>query len=69
MRSFPPEQVASHVLMGIPHSASFSPLFPLGEACSRMDLTAIHEILESVGFKDDEGMTNEVRIHQSGKFA
>ena len=49
--------------MGIPHSASFSPLSPLGEACSRMDLTAIHEILESVGYKDDEGMTNEVRIH------
>ena len=48
--------------MGIPHSASLSPLSPLGEACSRMDLTAIHEILEGVGYKDDEGMTNEVRI-------
>ena len=53
-------EVPSHVLMGIPHSASFSPLSPLGEACSRMDLTAIHEILESVGYKDDEGMTNEL---------
>lgn len=36
------------------------PLTPLGEACSRMDLTAIHEILEKVGYKDDEGVANEV---------
>ncbi|KAL6323190.1 hypothetical protein AAG906_027470 [Vitis piasezkii] len=39
-------EVPSHVLMGIPHSASFSPYPHL-----------------SVGYKDDEGMTNEVRIH------
>lgn len=36
-------------------------LSPLGEACSRMDLTAIHEMLETIGYKDDEGTTNEVR--------
>lgn len=53
-------QVPSFVLMGIPHSASLSALSPFGEACSRMDLTAIHEILETVGFKDDEGVANEV---------
>ncbi|KAK9273718.1 hypothetical protein L1049_018528 [Liquidambar formosana] len=53
-------EVPSHVLMGIPHSASISPLSPLGEACSRMDLTAIHEILEKIGYKDDEGVTNEL---------
>ncbi|XP_044494762.1 serine/threonine-protein kinase BSK3-like [Mangifera indica] len=53
-------EVPSHVLMGIPHSASFSPLSPLGEACSRRDLTAIHEILENLGYKDDEGVTNEL---------
>lgn len=53
-------QVPSHVLMGIPHSDSLAPLSPLGEACSRKDLTAIHEILENVGYKDDEGVTNEV---------
>lgn len=35
---------------------------PLGEACSRADLTAIHEILEKVGYKDDEGVANEVKI-------
>lgn len=55
-----PVQVASHVLMGIPHSASFAPLSLLGEACSRRDLTAMHEILENISYKDDEGMTNEV---------
>lgn len=36
------------------------PLTPLGEACSRRDLTAIHEMLETVGYKDDEGVANEV---------
>lgn len=46
--------------MGIPHSASVSPLSPLGEACSRRDLTAIHEILEKISYKDDEGVANEV---------
>lgn len=70
-----PIQVPSHVLMGIPHSASFSPLSPLGEACSRRDLTAIHEVLENVGYKDDEGVANEVlymfqmiMIHSLGSF-
>lgn len=53
-------QVPSHVLMGIPHSASLSPLSPFGEACLRKDLTAIHEILDNLGYKDDEGVTNEV---------
>lgn len=52
--------------MGIPHgTASPKPkllLSPLGEACSRMDLTAIHEILEKLGYKDDEGIANEVSI-------
>jgi hypothetical protein len=55
-----PAQVPSHVLMGIPHGASFSPLSPLGEACSRRDLTAMQEVLEKVGYKDDEGVANEV---------
>jgi len=35
------------------------PLSPLGEACSRMDLTAIHQILVMTHYRDDEG-TNEV---------
>jgi hypothetical protein len=53
--------------MGIPHGTQ-SPkqtmlLTPLGEACSRLDLTAIHQILEKVGYKDDEGIANEVGIY------
>ena len=35
-------------------------LTPFGEACLRIDLTAIHEILEKIGYKDDEGIANEV---------
>ena len=35
------------------------PLSPMGEACSRMDLTAIHLILVMTHYRDDEG-TNEV---------
>lgn len=46
--------------MGIPHSTSFASLSPLGEACSRKDLTAIHEVLDNIGYKDDEGVANEV---------
>lgn len=48
--------------MGIQHSATIvASLTPLGDACSRKDLTAIHEVLESIGYKDDEGV--EVLIH------
>ncbi|KAJ9548309.1 hypothetical protein OSB04_020852 [Centaurea solstitialis] len=35
-------------------------LSAFGEACSRMDLTTIHEMLEKVGYKDDEGVPNEL---------
>lgn len=55
--------------MGIPHgnANSTEPLLlsPLGESCLRMDLTAIHEILEKIGYKDDEGIANEVRYQQN----
>jgi len=54
------EQVPSHVLMGIPHSASDLRLSPLGEACLRKDLTTLHGILEKIGYKDDDGVANEV---------
>ncbi|KAF3449026.1 hypothetical protein FNV43_RR09750 [Rhamnella rubrinervis] len=57
-------EVPSYVLMGIPHetTASTQPLTltPFGEACLRTDLTAIHEILEKNGYKDDEGIANEL---------
>ncbi|XP_057499494.1 LOW QUALITY PROTEIN: serine/threonine-protein kinase BSK5-like [Actinidia eriantha] len=57
-------EVPSYVLMGIPHGTESAkpllPLTPMGEACLRMDLTAIHEILEKIGYKDDEGIANEL---------
>ncbi|KAM0999340.1 hypothetical protein FF1_006054 [Malus domestica] len=56
-------EVPSYVLMGIPHGNALlnqTSLSPLGEACSRLDLTAIHEILEKLGYKDDEGVANEL---------
>ncbi|XVF51493.1 hypothetical protein PTKIN_Ptkin04bG0189500 [Pterospermum kingtungense] len=53
-------EVPSHVLMGILHGADAIPLSPLGEACLRMDLTAIHEVLEKLGYKDDEGAATEL---------
>jgi len=35
-------------------------LSPLGKACTRMDLTAVHDILLKTGYKDEEGAENEV---------
>jgi BR-signaling kinase len=35
------------------------PLSAMGEACSRMDLTAIHQLLVMAHYRDDPG-TNEV---------
>ncbi|GMP96264.1 hypothetical protein CsSME_00044982 [Camellia sinensis var. sinensis] len=46
--------------MGIPYGSAALSLSPLGEACVRMDLTAIHEILEKIGYKDDEGAATEL---------
>ncbi|KAK8687776.1 hypothetical protein V6N13_086573 [Hibiscus sabdariffa] len=57
-------RVPSHVLLDISQETTSSKrtilLSPLGEACSRMNLTAIHEILEKTGYKDDEGIANDV---------
>ncbi len=49
-------------MMGISRGDSAPALTfsPLGEACSRNDLTAVHEILVKTGYKDDEGTDNEV---------
>jgi len=50
--------------MGLPDRSLSSKetvsLTSFGEACSKSDLTAIHEILEKVGYKDDEHVANEV---------
>lgn len=57
-------EVPSHVLLGIRHGNATPPqpllLTTIGEACLRMDLTALHEILQKTGYKDDEGITNKV---------
>ena len=37
-------------------------LSALGKACVRMDLTAVHDILLKVGYKDEEGAESEVRL-------
>ncbi|GAB4833905.1 Serine/threonine-protein kinase bsk5 [Ancistrocladus abbreviatus] len=57
-------EVPSYILMGITHGTASSAeqlsLTPIGEACLRTDLTALHEILEKIGYKDDEGIANEL---------
>ncbi|XP_043713456.1 serine/threonine-protein kinase BSK1-like [Telopea speciosissima] len=60
--------VPSYVMLGIPkHEDSpptpQHPLSPMGEACSRMDLTAIHQILVMTHYRDDEG-TNELSFQE-----
>ncbi|KAJ8570747.1 hypothetical protein K7X08_037719 [Anisodus acutangulus] len=57
-------EVLSHVLLGIKHGTATPPqplvLTTTGEACLRRDLTALHEILQKTGYKDDEGIANEL---------
>ncbi|XP_027148201.1 serine/threonine-protein kinase BSK1-like isoform X2 [Coffea eugenioides] len=60
--------VPSHVMLGIPKhdetpATPQHPLSPMGDACSRMDLTAIHQILVATHYKDDEG-TNELSFQE-----
>lgn len=63
------KQVPSYEMLGIPKYEEEAPpppqpqhpLSPMGEACSRMDLTAIHQILVNTHYRDDEG-SNEVKI-------
>ncbi|GER26141.1 kinase family protein [Striga asiatica] len=62
-------QVPSHVMLGIskreegPPPPPPHPLSPMGDACSRMDLTAIHQFLVMQHYKDDEG-TNELSFQE-----
>ncbi|KAK4752675.1 hypothetical protein SAY87_021473 [Trapa incisa] len=60
--------VPSYVMLGIPKHEEAPPtpphqLSPMGDACSRMDLTAIHEILVGVHYIDDE-RTNELSFQE-----
>uniref|UniRef100_A0A0C9S943 non-specific serine/threonine protein kinase n=1 Tax=Wollemia nobilis TaxID=56998 RepID=A0A0C9S943_9CONI len=61
-------EVPSYVMMGIskrdePPSPPQLPLSQLGEACARMDLTAMHQIMVMIHYKDDEG-TNELSFQE-----
>ncbi|KAM0945306.1 putative transferase, protein kinase RLK-Pelle-RLCK-XII-1 family [Dioscorea sansibarensis] len=61
-------EVSSNVLLGIQKQEEAPPapqrtLSRMGEACARMDLTAIHEILVMTHYKDDEG-TNELSFQE-----
>ncbi|KMT11691.1 hypothetical protein BVRB_5g106280 [Beta vulgaris subsp. vulgaris] len=60
------KEVASHVLMGLPKTAVVVPkmLSPLGKACERMDLTAVHDILLKTGYRDEEGADNELSFQE-----
>ncbi|PWA91293.1 tetratricopeptide-like helical domain-containing protein [Artemisia annua] len=61
-------EVPSQVLMGIQTTDSFTPRSPLGEACLRLDLTAMLEIMEKLLYKDDEVQKPEIwynRIQES----
>ncbi|ERN16581.1 hypothetical protein AMTR_s00031p00205600 [Amborella trichopoda] len=60
--------VPSYLLLGIKKQEEAPPspqrpLSPLGDACSRMDLTAMHQILVMTHYKDDEG-TNELSFQE-----
>ncbi|BFG25100.1 hypothetical protein CerSpe_113740 [Prunus speciosa] len=60
--------VPSYAMLGIPkhEEAPPTPQHPLsamGDACSRMDLIAIHQILLMTHYKDDEG-TNELSFQE-----
>ncbi|KAI7725040.1 hypothetical protein M8C21_001271 [Ambrosia artemisiifolia] len=62
--------VPSYVMLGISKQEEAPltpqrPLSPLGDACSRKDLTAIHEILLNTHYRDDEGTgTNELSFQE-----
>ncbi|KAJ6829004.1 putative protein kinase superfamily protein [Iris pallida] len=61
-------EVQSYTMLGIPKheeapAAPQRPLSPLGDACSRMDLTAIHQVLVMAHYRDDEG-TNELSFQE-----
>ncbi|CAD6211866.1 unnamed protein product [Miscanthus lutarioriparius] len=64
-------EVLSCVMLGIPKPVEEPqtppipqhPLSPMGEACSRMDLTAIHQILFTAHYRDDEG-NNELSFQE-----
>ncbi|CAI9765424.1 unnamed protein product [Fraxinus pennsylvanica] len=64
----PKSDVPSFIMLGISKHKEAPPtpqrpLSPIGEACSRMDLTAIHQLLVTMNYRDDEG-TNELSFQE-----
>lgn len=59
-------QVASYILLGVDKetdsSMQITKLSPLGEACSRVDLDAIHDILEKLGYNDHARIAQGVSL-------
>ncbi|EPS58739.1 hypothetical protein M569_16073, partial [Genlisea aurea] len=56
-------EVPSYILLGVPRGNSeCTPpwVTRMGEACLRMDLETIYELLHKAGYKDDEGFQNEL---------
>ncbi|XP_010941215.1 serine/threonine-protein kinase BSK2 [Elaeis guineensis] len=63
------KEVQSYVLMGLSRLTKTTAvlptmLSPLGKACARMDLTAVHDILLKTGYKDEEGAENELSFQE-----
>lgn len=60
------KEVASYILMGLSKDTVTLPsiLSPIGKACARMDLTAVHDILLKTGYKDEEGAENELSFQE-----
>ncbi|KFK31458.1 hypothetical protein AALP_AA6G114300 [Arabis alpina] len=60
------EEVASHVLMGLPKNTVILPtmLSPLGKAVAKMDLATVHDILLKTGYRDEEGAENELSFQE-----
>ncbi|MCO5591305.1 hypothetical protein L7F22_045286 [Adiantum nelumboides] len=57
-------EVPSHILMNIRKpevvQTQFHSMSAMWEACSKNDLSAIHELMLKTGYKDDEGTENEL---------
>ncbi|CAI0454550.1 unnamed protein product [Linum tenue] len=60
------KEVSSHSLMGLSKTPVPLPtlLSPLGKACVRMDLSAVHEVLLKTGYRDEEGAENELSFQE-----
>ncbi|CAI0553188.1 unnamed protein product [Linum tenue] len=60
------EDVSSHTLMGLSKTPVPLPILlsPLGKACVRMDLSAVHEVLLKTGYRDEEGAENELSFQE-----